>query len=692
MMKRLLLFGMVYLLLPFFAHGQFPSIVSPDQQISVQIISTQPLKYRVLFEGKVVIQPSALGFQWSKPKVELTHFVLKSSETQTIHAPWKPFLGEQSDIPNDYQELTLHLESTSSPQILVDLKFRVYNDGFAFRYHFPTQPTVKHFVVQDELSEFNLTTDPTTYWIPGDYETNEYLYQKTKLSEIRALEASAQEKDIALKEPIGDYFVQTPLLMYTSDPIFLQLHEAALVHYPVMHIEVDREKRSLKSHLVPDAVGNKAYLETPFSTPWRVMHISKTPEGILDSPLILNLNEPSSYTSTDWIKPQRFIGVWWEMHVGKGSWQYSGGQHAANTENVKRYLDFAAEYGLDGVLVEGWNEGWEDWFGHWKENVFDFVTPYPDYAIRELSNYAQQRGVKLIMHHETSGSVTNYERRMETAFQFMKQHGIETVKTGYVGRIIPRGERHDGQWMNDHYIRVAQKAAEHQLMVISHESSRPTGLHRTFPNWMASEAARGNEFNNAPTLGLTPEHETILPFTRLKGGPMDYTPGFFQFSLNQYIPERTTKVRTTIAKQLALFVVFFSPIQMIGDLPENMAKYPDLIRFIVNIPLTWAKSMTLKAFPGDMVVQARQSENGDWYVAGISDEQAREVTIDFSFLPPHTSFEASYLLDGPGASYDQNPTSISQAQKIITSKTKEKVTMAPGGGFVIRLKAISKNK
>lgn len=535
------------------------------------------------------------------------------------------------------------------------------------------------------MTEFNFGEDLRAFWIPGDYETNEYLYNTTRLSEIDALSASDKEKDIALKEPIGKNFVQTPLLLQNGNGVYIHLHEAALVNYPVMQLELDQKNFKFTSHLVPDGVGNKAYLETGFKTPWRTLIISDRAEDILASDLILNLNEPSKIGDTSWIKPQKFIGVWWEMHVGKGTWPYEGGKHAANTENVKRYIDFAAKYGIDGVLVEGWNEGWEDWFGNWKEEVFDFVTPYPDYDIKALSTYAASKNVKLIMHHETSGSVTNYERRMESAFDFMKAHDIETVKTGYVGRIIPRGERHDSHWMNSHYIRVAEKAAEKQIMVISHESSRPTGLHRTYPNWMASEAARGNEFNNAPTLGITPEHETILAFTRLKGGPMDYTPGFFHFELNQFEPSRTTRVNTTIAKQAALFVVFYSPIHMIGDLPENLEKFPELMKFIVDMPMTWEESIVIKAKPGDYVVYARKDKNGVWYVAGISDEEAREVTLDFSFLEKGKKYQAQWVRDSAEASFDQNPSAHDQSTTTVQNGKKLKVKMAKGGGFVMRI-------
>lgn len=681
------LFSLILLLLlsPAFAQ-QITQLTSPDGKIEVKINPENGLTYSVAHQGKLLIQPSRLGFSLNKPEVKLTEFELLDSEEKSLDQTWTPVYGERSDIRDQYRELRLRLKAKSQPSVEIQLVFRAYNDGVGFRYEFPEQEGFKHFIVGEELTEFKLGVDHTAFWIPGDYDTNEFLYNTTRLSEVKALEANAKEIDIAVKSPIGDNFVQTPLQLVTDEGYYLHIHEAALVNYPVMQLELDKADFTLKSHLVPDAVGNKAYLQTGTSTPWRSIIISKSPEGILASDLILNLNEPASEGDYTWVTPQKFIGVWWEMHVGKGTWDYSSGKHAANTANVKKYIDFAAKYGIEGVLVEGWNEGWEDWFGNWKEEVFDFVTPYPDYAMKELSAYARSKNVRLIMHHETSGSVTNYERRLEDALDYMVENDINTVKTGYVGKIIPRGEHHDSQWMNRHYVHVGKKAAEKKIMVVSHESSRPTGLHRTYPNMMASEAARGNEFNNAPTFGLTPEHETILAFTRLKGGPMDYTPGFFDFKLNRFEPSRKTQVNTTIAKQAALFVVFYSPIQMLGDLPENLEKYPDLVRFIVDIPLNWQESHYLKSAPGDQVVVARKAkENGIWYVAGISDEQAREVELDFSFLEKGKTYTVHLIQDSQDAHFDLNPTGMESKSSSVKARQKMKVRMAEGGGFVMKL-------
>ncbi|TAE57012.1 MAG: glycoside hydrolase family 97 protein, partial [Bacteroidetes bacterium] len=552
----------LYLLLATAAHAQ-PAfrISSPGRALSltVQQTASGALYYRLDFKGQPVLLPSALGFTLSRPQAQLDRFEILGADSTLTDETWTPVWGEVKQIRNHYKELTLRLKDRAQTGILLNVVFRVFDDGVGFRYAFPEQPGLQHFVVADELTEFALAGDHKTFWIPGDYDSNEYAYNTTLLSEIDALAAAAREKDIAVTKPIGPTAVQTPLMMKSATGRYLSLHEAALLNYPAMHLVLDKARLTFRAHLVPDAVGNKAYLQTPARTPWRTLVVSDNAADILASKLILNLNEPPAIGSTDWIKPQKFVGMWWEMHIGKATWPLAGGQHGANTANVKQYIDFAAQYGFDGVLVEGWNVGWEDWFGNWKENVFDFVTPYPDYDIDSLSAYARSKGLRLIMHHETSGSVTNYERQMDTAYRFMQRYGMNTAKTGYVGRIIPRGEYHDGQWMVNHYTRAAEKAARYQIILDSHESVRPTGLHRTYPNWMASEAARGSEFNNAPTLGMSPEHTTILPFTRLMGGPMDFTPGFFHMQLNQFDPSRSTRVRTTLAKQLALYVTMYSP-------------------------------------------------------------------------------------------------------------------------------------
>lgn len=675
------------LLISNFTFGQqILDISSPNKEITVRISQVNQLTYEVNHLGNPIVTPSSIGFKLSRPEISLTEFEVIDSKKVSVNETWQPVFGEKSVVKNHYNELTVALQSNTQPSYFLNVIFRVFDDGLGFRYEFPDQPNMKHFVVAEEQTEFSVTGDHKVFWIPGDYETNEYLYNTTKLSEIDALAASEKEKDIALKRPIGRNFIQTPLMLVTESGYYISIHEAALVNYPVMNLELDRNNFKFTSHLVPDGIGNKAYLQTGFKTPWRTLIFSKEPEKILESNLIVNLNEPSKIEDPSWLTAQKFIGVWWEMHVGKGTWEYTGGKHAANTENVKKYIDFAAKYGINGVLVEGWNEGWEDWFGNWKEEVFDFVSPYPDYDTKYLTEYAASKNVKIIMHHETSGSVTNYERRLNDAFDYMNSHGINTVKTGYVGKIIPRGEHHDSQWMTNHYLRVAQKAVEKKIMVVSHESSRPTGLHRTYPNWMASEAARGNEFNNAPTLGITPEHETILAFTRILGGPMDYTPGFFHFKLNQFEPARTTQINTTISKQVAMFVVFYSPIQMLGDLPENLDKHPELVKYIVDIPLEWETTKVLNAEPGDYLVYARKAKKDDiWYLAGISDENARSFELDFSFLDADKKYNMEIIQDTERSHFTHNPTAYQILQKKAHAKTKLKMNLAPGGGFIIKI-------
>ncbi|XWW47483.1 glycoside hydrolase family 97 protein [Fibrella sp. USSR17] len=664
------------------------TITSPDKSIILAVShgTSGSVTYRVTYKGKRVIEPSSLGFILSKPAVSLTRFTVVGVDSVTIDDTWKPVWGEVSQIRNHCKELRVTLADQSGSGIQMQVRFRVFNDGIGFRYEFPTQPNLTHFVVADELTQFALSADHQTFWMPGDYDSNEYLYNTTKLSQVAALAAIKQEKDIALQSAIGDNAIQTPLLFKTADGLYISLYEAAVLNYPIMHLLLDKKTLTLQSQLTPDAVGNKAYLQTPSKTPWRTIIVSDKATDIVGSKLILNLNEPSVIADPSWIKPQKFMGVWWEMHIGKGNWAKALGKHAANTQNVKKYIDYAAKNGFDGVLVEGWNQGWEDWFGNWKEEVFDFVTPYPDYNIDSLTAYAQQKGLKLIMHHETSGSVTNYERRMDAAYQYMVAKGINTVKTGYVGRIIPRGEHHDSQWMVNHYQRVAEKAAQYQLMVDSHESAHPTGLHRTYPNWMASEAARGSEFNNAPTLGITPEHTTILPFTRMLGGPMDFTPGLFRFQLNQFEPSRTQRVRTTLSKQLALYITLYSPLQMVADLPENYDKHLDAFQFIRDVPVDWDASEVLAAEPGDYLMIARKTKGKDsWFVGAITDENSRTLPLALDFLEAGKTYEATIYRDADNADWQTNPEAYTIEKKRVTSKTKLNLRMANGGGLAMQL-------
>ncbi len=674
--------------IPLFAQ-KTETITSPNKNVILKLnrATDGSITYNIRYKNKAIIEPSLLGFALNKPAISLNKFAWISSDSTMINESWQPVWGEVKSIQNHYNQLIISLKSTSN--VALKVIFRVFDEGVGFRYEFPEQANFKHFIIKDELTKFNLTADHKTFWMPGDYDTNEYLYNTTYLSQINAIEAAKREKDIALQSVIGTNTVQSPLMMKTKEGIYINIHEAALVNYPVMHLTLDKKTFTFSSHLTPDAVGNKAYLQTPAKTPWRTIIVSDKATEILASKRILNLNEPSKVEDISWIKPQKFIGMWWEMHVGKATWEKASvstaaGKHGANTENVKKYIDFAAENGFDGVLVEGWNEGWEDWFGNWKENVFDFTTPYSDYNLDELTAYAKQKGVRIIMHHETSGSATNYERHIDKAYELMKKYNMNTVKTGYVGRIIPRGEHHDSQWMVNHYERVAQKAAENQIMVEAHEPAHPTGLHRTYPNWLANEAARGNEFNNAPTIGLVPEHETILPFTRLMGGPMDYTPGFFHFSLNQYDATRKTRVRTTLAKQLALYVTIYSPLQMAGDFPENFRKFPDAFQFIRDVPVDWDDTRIIEAEPGDFVTIARkQKGKSNWFLGAISDENARNTSIPLDFLENNTNYEATTYQDGVDADWQNNPQSYRIEKQIVNNKTVLNLKLARGGGCAI---------
>ena len=640
--------------------------------------------YALNYGETPVLMPSPVGFDLAKPQVRLEKFILGKVDSTIVDESWKPVWGEVDAIHNNYREIKFHLTDKSSSAIRLNIIFRVFKDGIGFRYEFPTQDHLEHFIVKSELTGFAMFGNNKAFWIPGDFETNEYQYNTTLLSEINAEAAVNREKDIAVTAPIHKHAVQTPLMMVSSKGLYINIHEAALVNYPAMNLLLNKTNLQFNSVLVPDAVGNSAYLQAPFQTPWRTVLVSSHAADMLTSKTILNLNEPSRIKNTSWIKPQKFVGVWWEMHTGKATWQLKGGKHGANTINVKRYIDFAARHKFDGVLVEGWNQGWEDWFGNWKENVFDFVSPYKDYNMTELKSYAKKKGVKLIMHHETSGAVTNYERRMDTAFRYMIRNDINTVKTGYVGKIIPRGEHHDGQWMVNHYNRVAEKAASYKIMVDAHEPVHPTGLHRTWPNWMANEAARGAEFNNAPTLGISPEHNTILPFTRLMGGPMDYTPGLFHMRLNQFDSTRTTRVRSTLAKQLALYITMYSPLQMAADLPENYEKYMDAFQFIKDVPVNWSDTRVLEAEPGDFITIARREKGKpNWFLGSITDENANTYTLHMDFLEPGKKYNMTVYADAPNAHWDKNPEAYIISKKTVTSKDTLMLELVAGGGTAI---------
>ena len=659
-------------------------------------------EYAVYYAGKPVIKPSKLGFVLATDSTFYKDFTWTGTSQKQVDETWSPVLGEVSKIRNNYDQITVHLQQNSSKKTL-DIVFRVFEDGVGFRYEFPKQPGLDYFIVKAERTEFALAADHKAFWIPGDYDTNEYTYTTSKVSEIDNQGTVTGATDIAVRVTPDRYAVQTPLMLKSEDGLYINIHEAAQVNYPAMQLHTDVKTYTLSANLVPDAVGNMAYLHTTSHTPWRTVIVSNKAADILYSKLILNLNDPSVIENTSWIKPMKFVGIWWEMQTGKSTWSYAknrdavdasgqlipSGLHGANTANVKRYIDFAAKNGIQGVLVEGWNTGWEDWFGNWKENVFDFVTPYPDFDLPGIASYAKSKGVKMIMHNETSGSATNYERQLDTAFKLMNKFDYPAVKTGYVGKIIPRGEHHDGQWMMDHYVRVAQKAAQHQVMLDAHEPARPTGLQRTYPNWIASEAARGNEYNAFST-GNPPAHETILPFTRLMGGPMDYTPGIFK--LKGYAEaDLNRQVHTTLAKQLALYVTLYSPLQMAADLPENYEAHPDAFQFIKEVAMDWDETVIPEAEPGEYLTIARKEKgSANWFIGAITNEKSRNATLSLNFLDQGKKYEAVLYLDAVNADWKTNPEAYQIKKMTVSSTTKLSLRLAAGGGAAVSIKPISK--
>jgi glucan 1,4-alpha-glucosidase len=693
-MKNCLLIS--FLLLAFTAKAQ--TVQSPSKEITVNFSLSNDGKptYEVSYKSKAVVQKSALGIKLKQGGDLTLGFNIDSIGQRKVNETWQPVLGEQSNIKNNYNEMDVNLSQKATGK-KINIIFRVFDEGVAFRYSFPKQPNLNYFIISDEVSEFNLAGDHKAFWLPGDFDSQEYPYMENKLSEIDT-DKIELNNGIGLKSIAGKYAVQSPLMMKSADGLYLNIFEAAVVNYPVMHLDLVPNEFKLKSHLVPNAISDKAYLQAPCVSPWRTIMVSSDARDIVGSKMILNLNDPSKIEDTSWIKPMKYVGIWWEMHVGKSTWDYAGSQNAQNTEskeliasgkhgattvNTKRYIDFAAKHGFDGVLVEGWNVGWEDWFGNWKEEVFDFTTPYPDFDLKEVNDYAKSKGVKMIMHHETSGSVANYERHLDRALELMKKYGYPAAKSGYVGRIIPRGEFHDGQTMVNHYNAVARRFADYKMMVNSHESSRPTGYSRTYPNYIAAEAARGNEFN-AWSNGNPPMHETILPFTRLLGGPMDYTPGIFEVKMNIYDKTKTAQVHTTLAKQLALYITMYSPLQMAADLPENYEKYPDVFQFIKDVAVDWQDSKYLEAEPGDYLTVARKDKKSEnWFLGAITDENARKTKVNLSFLSPGKKYKAIIYQDGKTAHWEKNPINYEIITKTVTYKDFIQLNLAPGGGTAI---------
>ncbi|WP_245915648.1 glycoside hydrolase family 97 protein [Mangrovibacterium marinum] len=699
MMKHLLLFIAFTLAV---AASRAGTVVSPngDFQLSFSLNGKGTPVYELRYKGKTLIGESAMGVDIHAGYNLKQNFELVAQQTDSKDELWQPVMGEQKEIRNHYNEYLVQLKQDSTG-FRMDIRFRLFDDGLGFRYEFPVQPILRHFIIKKEYTQFKLGEDYKAFWMPGDFDSNEYPTNTSKLSEIRGMMDQAKNEGLACQSFADGLAVQTPLMLKSPEGVYVNIHEAALVNYPAMVLNVDDKDFVLSAQLAPDYEGNKAYLQTGSVSPWRTIVASDDARDILASNLILNLNEPCIYSDTSWIKPCKYIGVWWEYFTGGGStWAYTdelnirigqtdytklkpNGHHGANTEHVKEYIDFAAANGFDAVLVEGWNEGWEDNWAYMKEHIYSFTKAYPDFDVEELHRYAAAKGVKIIMHHETTSSVLDYERQMNDAFQFMVDHGYSAVKTGYVGKIIPRGEHHDGQWMVNHYLNVVKTAADYKIMVNSHEAVRPTGLHRTYPNWIAQESARGTEFESFN--GNRPDHTTILPFTRLMGGPMDYTPGIFEGDLSVY-GNNKAKLSTTLTKQLALYVTMYSPLQMAADLIENYRKYPDAFRFIKEVEVDWDETHILEAEPGDYITIARKAKGKDaWFVGGITDENAREAKVDFSFLPKGRKYRATIYADAKDADYQTNPKAYTIRTVKVNSKTVLKQRLARSGGFAISL-------
>lgn len=679
-------------------------VVSPNGNVRVDfsIVDGRPT-YEMSYKGKTVVKPSHLGLELIGSTNLMDKFEEKNVTYSDFDETWKPVWGENKEIRNNYREMLVELSQPAHGRFM-NIRFRVYDDGVGFRYEFPVQKYLDYFPVKEEHTQFAMTGDHIAWWIAGDYDTQEYDYTESRLSQVRKFMESSICGNASQKQfsPTG---VQTSLQMKTDDGLYINIHEAALVNYSCMHLNLDDENFVFESWLTPDAQGVKAYVQTPDHTPWRTVMVSDDARDMLSSNLILNLNEPCAYDDTSWIKPVKYIGVWWEM-IGAGKqWSYtydlpsiklynvdyskaeSHGQHPANTQNVKKYIDFAAEHGFDQVLVEGWNIGWEDWFGKSKDYVFDFVTPYPDFDIDYLNKYAHSKGVKLMMHHETSGSVRNYERHMDEAYRLMEKYGYNSVKSGYVGNIIPRGEHHYGQWMVNHYLYAVTEAAKHKIMVNAHEAVRPTGLCRTYPNLIGNESARGTEYESFA--GNKPFHTTVLPFTRLQGGPMDYTPGIFEMDMKKVNPTSPGHVNSTLARQLALYVTMYSPLQMAADVPEVYNRFLDAFQFIKDVAVDWDESRYLEAEPGRYIVAARKAKGGDdWYVGCTASEYGHESTLSLDFLDKGRKYEAIIYADADDAHYLTNPQAYKITKKTVTSKTKLKMKAAPGGGYAISIKPL----
>jgi alpha-glucosidase len=673
---------------------------SPNGGLLLNVeISDSIATYRLDYKSRPVIKQSRLGLELKKDKDLIHGFEISKIDTSTFDETWQPVWGEVKNIRNYYKELAVTLTQPSTKRSII-VRFRLFNDGLGFRYEFPQQDNLNYFIIKEERTQFAMAGDHKAFWLPGDFDTQEYSTVTSKLSEIRGLMKGAITGNASQTQfsPAG---VQTSLMLKSDDGLYINIHEAALVDYSCMSLNLDDKNFIFESFLTPDAIGDKGYMQTPCKSPWRTVMVSDKATEILESKLILNLNDPCQYSDVSWIKPVKYVGVWWEMITGKSSWAYTdvnsvklgefdyskakpNGKHAANTAHVKEYIDFAAANGFDAVLVEGWNIGWEDWFGKWKDYVFDFVTPYPDFDVKEIHQYAASKGVKMIMHHETSGAVRNYERHLDTAYKFMVANGYNAVKSGYVGDIVPRGEYHYGQWMNNHYLYAIKKAAEYKIMVNAHEAVRPTGLCRTYPNLIGNESARGTEYESFG--GSNPDHTTILPFTRLMGGPMDYTPGIFETHIWKLNPDNKSYARTTLVRQLALYVTMYSPLQMAADLPENYNRFPDAFQFIKDVAVDWDDTKVIEAEPGDYITIARKAKGtNNWFVGNTSDENGHQSKFKLSFLEAGKKYKATIYADAKDAHCEKNPQAYTIKTMDVTNKTELSLQAAPGGGFAISI-------
>ncbi|HEU4788321.1 MAG TPA: glycoside hydrolase family 97 protein [Flavobacterium sp.] len=700
-MKHLLYTALFCLLVLQYANAQ--QLKSPNGKFIMEFTLQKDgtPSYSLNYKDKTVIKPSKLGLELKNDKKSLLNdFTVIDAKTATFDETWKPVWGEVENIRNQYNELAVTLNQKDTDRQII-IRFRLFNDGLGFRYEFPTQKNLVYFVIKEERTQFAMTGDHTAYWIPGDFDTQEYDYTTSKLSEIRGLTEKAKTENLSQTSfsPTG---VQTSLMLKTNDGLYINLHEAALINYSCMHLNLDDKNMVFESWLTPDEKGDKGYIQAPTHSPWRTIIVSDDAREILASKMTLNLNDPCKIEDTSWIKPIKYVGVWWEMISGKSSWSYTdefpsvqlgvtdfskakpNGTHGANTANVKKYIDFAAANGFGAVLVEGWNEGWEDWFGHYKDYVFDFVTPYPDFDVKGLHEYAKSKGVKMIMHHETSGSVRNYERHMDKAYQFMKDNGYDAVKSGYVGSIISNGDNHYNQFMINHYQYAIEKAAEYKIMVNAHEAVRPTGICRTYPNLIGNEAARGTEYQAFG--GSKPNHVTLLPFTRLIGGPMDYTPGIFEMDLSKFSPNNKSHVNSTIANQLALYVTLYSPLQMAADFPEHYNKFLDAFQFIKDVAVDWSESNYLEAEPGQYITVARKAKGtNNWFIGNVNGYEPRTSNINFAFLEKGKKYTATIYADGKDANYKTNPQAYIVRKIQVTNTSKLSQLSAAGGGYAISI-------